>query len=359
MADEKDRKSGAIQNTCIGFVLIGRNEGERLRNCVDSIVEQLLLINRDKKQGPDLSGTSDVFPIVYVDSGSTDGSVTYATSAGCTVLELDLREPFTAARARNEGLKLLINKFPQVELIQFIDGDCSLQPGWLGKATAFLAVNPKVAIVCGRRREVYPQKSIYNALCDMEWDTPVGEAKACGGDFLVRKEAILSVKGFNPAMIAGEEPEMCLRLRKRKWAIWRIHEEMTLHDADMTSFRQFWLRNARAGFAYAERWLMHSTRIRPYCKRELLSICFWGGFLPISIVLFMATMPVLGFALALAYPLMTIRIFLRRMKMRSSVRKSLIFSGLTQIGKFPQFFGVLKFTAGTLSGKSTPIIEYK
>lgn len=346
------------QSQNIGFVLIGRNEGERLRTCIDSIVEQLLFINREK-QSLAINSKAETLPIVYVDSGSSDGSVTYANSAGCSTLELDMKQPFTAARARNEGLRLLLTKYPDVELIQFIDGDCSLQPGWLGKACAFLAVNPKAAIVCGRRREVYPQKSIYNALCDMEWDAPIGEVKACGGDFLVRREAFLSVNGFNASMIAGEEPEMCLRLRKRKWTIWRIQEEMTLHDANMSSFKQFWLRSARAGFAYTERWLMHSTRIRPYCTRELSSICFWGGALPIAVIIFMATLPTMGMILILAYPIMVMRLFLKRIKMRNTVKKSIIYSVLTQIGKFPQFFGVLKYIAGAMTGKGTPIIEYK
>lgn len=359
MVDDKENRDSIRQIGSIGFVLIGRNEGERLRGCIDSIIEQLLFVYRQNKNDSNFDTHNEKLPIVYVDSGSTDGSVNYANSTGCTTMELDLRVPFTAARARNEGLKLLLSKFPEVELIQFVDGDCSLQPGWLLKASAFLRVNPRAAIVCGRRREVYPQKSIYNALCDMEWDTPIGEAKACGGDFLVRREAILSVDGFNSSMIAGEEPEMCLRLRKRKWSIWRIDEEMTLHDANMTNFKQFWLRCARSGFAYTERWLMHSTRSRPYCVRELLSIGFWGAALPITIVTCFMILPTFAWILLLGYPVMILRVFLKRMKLRYTVNESIIYSTLTQIGKLPQFFGVLKYIAGWVTGKETPIIEYK
>ena len=42
--------------------------------------------------------------IVYVDSGSTDGSIACAQSLGVeSCPELDLSIPFTAARARNAG----------------------------------------------------------------------------------------------------------------------------------------------------------------------------------------------------------------------------------------------------------------
>ncbi|WP_445241601.1 glycosyltransferase family A protein [Microcoleus vaginatus] len=172
----------------VGLVAIGRNEGQRLRQCL-------------------VSATDKVARVVYVDSGSTDGSLELARSLGADTVELDLSIPFTAARARNEGFARLLELAPDIEFVQFVDGDCEVVDGWIDRAYNELAAKPEVAAVCGRRRERYPEASIYNQLCDIEWDTPIGETKACGGDSMMRASAFQQVEGFNPALIAGEEPE--------------------------------------------------------------------------------------------------------------------------------------------------------
>ena len=166
----------ALERTVVpcGMVVIGRNEGERLRRCLESA-------------GDLARGT------VYVDSGSTDGSVGLARSLGADVVELPSDRPFTAALARNAGLERLVAKVPGVVLVQFVDGDCRVAEGWMARAMATLDGRKDVGVVCGRRREAFPDTSIYNRLCDMEWDTPVGEAKACGGDAMMRVEAFRAV----------------------------------------------------------------------------------------------------------------------------------------------------------------------
>ena len=139
--------------TVIGVVVIGRNEGQRLERCLRSLA-----------QGAD--------KVMYVDSGSTDGSLQLAANLGVEVLALDMSTPFTAARARNEGFAALQQLLPQMQLVQFVDGDCEVDASWLATAQAFLEQHPAVAVVCGRRRERFPQRSVYNLLCDLEWDTP-------------------------------------------------------------------------------------------------------------------------------------------------------------------------------------------
>ena len=146
----------------IGLVAIGRNEGNRLRQCLLSVI--------------------GMAQVVYVDSGSTDGSVELAKALNVSVVELDLSIPFTAARARNAGFARLLQVEPQIKYVQFVDGDCEVVEGWLNFAQQQLESQPNVAVVCGRRRERFPEQSIYNQLCDMEWATPIGEAQACGGD---------------------------------------------------------------------------------------------------------------------------------------------------------------------------------
>ena len=136
----------------VGLVAIGRNEGSRLRPCLMEAIGQVAWV-------------------VYVDSGSTDGSLELARSRSHKV-ELDLSIPFTAARPRNEGFARLLQLVPDIEFVQLVDGDCEMVDGWIERAESELATKPDVAAVCGRRRERYPTASIYNQLCDIEWDTP-------------------------------------------------------------------------------------------------------------------------------------------------------------------------------------------
>ena len=247
----------------VGVVAIGRNEGERLRRCLAS-----------------LAGT--VTRIVYVDSGSTDGSVEMARGLGAEVVELDRAVPFTAARARNAGLARLVQVAPDLSLVQFVDGDCEVAAGWIDAAMGSLREQPAVAVVCGRRRERDPGASPFNRLCDMEWDTPLGFADACGGDALMRVEPVRAAGGYDESLIAGEEPDLCLRLRRGGWRILRIDAEMTLHDAAMTRVRQWWRRTMRGGYAYAEGAARHGGGPERYWVREVRSNWLWGLALPVG-----------------------------------------------------------------------------
>ena len=157
----------------IDAVVIGRNEGTRLIACLTSLRGQ-------------------VRRLIYVDSGSTDGSVEAARDLGAEVVSLDMSQKFTAARARNAGLAHLDGDSTYVQLV---DGDCEVVPGWIDAAVTKLESDPKLAVVCGRRRERHPEASVYNRLCDHEWDTPVGPAKACGGDAMMRLSALREVGG--------------------------------------------------------------------------------------------------------------------------------------------------------------------
>ncbi|HBK99202.1 MAG TPA: glycosyl transferase [Microcoleaceae bacterium UBA10368] len=325
----------------IGLVAIGRNEGQRLGQCL-------------------VSATNKVSRIVYVDSGSTDGSLELARSLGADTVELDLSTPFTAARARNEGFSRLLELAPDIEFVQFVDGDCEVVDGWIDRAYNELAAKPNVAAVCGRRRERYPEASIYNQLCDIEWDTPIGETKACGGDSMMRAPALQQVGGFNPALIAGEEPELCLRLRQKGWKILRLDAEMTLHDAQMTNFTQWWKRAQRAGHAYAEGSWMHGSEPDRHWVKETRSTWFWGLVLP-ALALAMAW-PTKGWSLLLlsGYPLATYRTYNYYVKHRDLATKDAAIYALSCVlAKFPQLQGQIQFHQRRLLGQQSKLIEYK
>ena len=313
----------------LGAVIIGRNEGARLVACLESL-------------------SSGVRPLIYVDSGSTDGSVAAANAAGAVVVALDTTVPFTAARARNAGFARLMQEGAP-EFVQFVDGDCRVQPGWLAAAQAFLLAHPDVAVVCGRRREIHPEASVWNRLCDAEWDTPVGEAKACGGDALMRSAAVGQVGGYDPALIAGEEPELCLRLRAAGWRIWRLDEEMTLHDAAMLRIGQWWKRTRRAGYAFAEGAAMHGAAPEFHWVAETRRALVWGLGLPMIglLGLFVSPWAALIFA---AYPVQVLR--LRR---RFGSERAIFLT----LGKLPEAMGVVQFWLNRLLHRRAALIEYK
>ncbi len=324
----------------LGIVIIGRNEGERLKNGLLSLQPYNV-------------------PIVYVDSGSTDGSVELACSFSTNVIELDLEIPFTAARARNTGFETLLSLYPNLEYVQFMDGDTQVVPGWLENAGSYLQEHSEVAVVCGRRREKYPEHSIYNTLCDLEWDTPIGSTKACGGDAMMRVVAIKEVGGYNPHLIAGEEPEMCVRLRQKGWKIFGLAAEMTLHDAQMTHFSQWWKRSQRAGYAYANGAYLHGNPPESHWVKESRSIWFWGFILPLISISAAPFTWGITLLLLLAYPLLVFKIARNQEKMGRKAREAKLYALFCVVGKFPQSLGQLQFHLQRLTGKNAQLIEYK
>jgi GT2 family glycosyltransferase len=324
----------------LGCVVIGRNEGDRLRRCLESLVGRCQAV-------------------VYVDSGSSDGSVPLARSLGVEVVELDLSVPFTAARSRNAGFERLVAAVPGVAFVQFVDGDCEVVAGWLERAARRLGERPELAVVCGRRRERFPERSIYNRLCDVEWDTPVGDATACGGDAMFRRRAFEEVGGFRADLIAGEEPELCVRLRQRGHRIERLDAEMTLHDAAMTGFAQWWRRAVRAGHAYAEGASLHGAPPERHWVRECRRIWFWGAAVPV--VSLGAALPTLGLSslLLLGYPLSAYRVYQSMRKRGRSAEEARLCGVFFTLAKFPELQGTLRFHRNRLTHRRSTLIEYK
>jgi hypothetical protein len=333
----------------VAAVAIGRNEGERLVRCLASLRGQ--------------AGR-----LVYVDSGSTDGSVAAARAAGAQVVALDRATPFTAARARNAGVAALAAAGPLPPYVQFVDGDCELDPGWVSAAVAFLDATPGAAVACGRRRERHPGATLWNRLVDMEWNTSVGEARACGGDSLMRSAALAAVGGFDGRLIAGEEPELCFRLRRAGWTVWRLDHEMTRHDAAMTRMGQWWRRAVRGGWAYAEGAVLHGASLEGYNRRAVRSILVWGTGLPLALLgppvaaAFGAPLAVLALPplALLGAGAMAVRIARgRQVRHGDPWADALLYGAFTMLGKLPQLAGVARFWTGRWLGREARLIEYK
>jgi hypothetical protein len=318
-----------------GIVVIGRNEGDRLGLCLDSVL-----------------GLGA--PVVYVDSASTDGSAGRARSRGCLVVELDASAPLGAARARNEGFRRLAEAHPDVEAVQFVDGDCVLDPGWLAAALDALAARPELAVVCGRLREAHPEASVYNRLCDMEWNGPVGEIEACGGVAAFRASAFRAAGGFNAALGAGEEPELCRRLRAAGGRVARLDREMGRHDAAMTRLGQWWRRCVRGGYGAAQ-----SARLPgggdPAAARRNASAVFWAGILPLAAVL--PAWPTRGASLLLlaAYPLLALKVAAGRRRRGDAWGGAAAYAFFCVLAKLPHLAGWMKGRASAPRGLPAPM----
>jgi glycosyltransferase involved in cell wall biosynthesis len=326
----------------VGLVAIGRNEGERLTRCFASVPKE-------------------IGALVYVDSGSTDGSVERAYSRGAHVVELDMSTPFTAARARNAGFERLCAIGPTIEKVQFVDGDCTLAQGWLAKAAETLDGHPKIGAVCGRRRELQRDATVYNTLCDIEWgQTPPGDTDSFGGDVMVRVEVLKRVNGYNPRVIAGEEPELSFRIRQLGYAIRRIDADMTFHDADIHSFKQWWLRSLRAGYAYAQVSSLHGHSAERFWMRDRRRAVCWGTVVPLAIPLLVGPTPGISLLLLGAYPLRGWRIARRAVREQGLTDADARLWAINCLGaSFPQSVGIMKFHLERIRGIDPTIIEYK
>jgi GT2 family glycosyltransferase len=324
----------------LGIVTIGRNEGERLHRCLNSLVGRGL-------------------PVVYVDSDSKDGSIELARSLGVEVVDLGTSLPVGVPRARNEGFERLCQIDPDVRFVQFLDGDCELVDGWLERGLQVLEDRPDVALVTGRRRERFPSRSIYNRLADLEWNMPIGEIDGSHGDIMVRVDAFRGIGGFDPTVLVCEDHDLCLRLRKAGYILLRIDAEMTVHDMAMTRFSQWWWRSVRAGYGYADVVLLHGKSPGRPWVREVRSILFWGVALP-ALILALAW-PTRGASLLLLAGYVALYWRIRRYAIRRGWPEpdAGLFARWCIFAKFPHAWGLFTYWSRRIARRERRLIEYK
>ncbi|MAE59845.1 MAG: glycosyl transferase [Planctomycetaceae bacterium] len=324
----------------VGVVVIGRNEGRRLRLCLQSLIKHDAIV-------------------VYVDSGSTDGSPADARAVGADVVELDMSIPFSAARARNAGFERLMSRRPNTEFVQFVDGDCEMFDDWLATASGILSSRDELAVAAGRLHERHRDATVYNRLCDIEWDLPLGEVQECGGIFMIRASTFNDVGGFNIQLVAGEEPDLCFRLRTAGWIVWRHDGDMAWHDAAISHFGQWCKRSVRTGYAFADVAWRHLRSPGRFSLRPVISILLWALVIPL-----MAVIPVwwtYGFSLLLLllYPVQVWRIARRQIRDGRDSADSWVNARFMVLGKFPQLIGVFRFFRKRLLRQQSTIIEHK
>jgi glycosyltransferase involved in cell wall biosynthesis len=330
-------------NLVLSVVVIGRNEGERLSRCLESISQMC-----------PLQGSIEV---IYVDSGSTDGSLERAVQFKAKVKRLESANPCAAA-ARNVGWR--VAKAP---IIFFLDGDTVLASNFVADSIAELN-DPKVAVVFGNRREIKPKASIYNRVLDLDWNGPAGIAEFCGGDALIRREVLESVGGFDVRLIAGEEPEMCRRIRALGFTILHVDRPMTGHDLAMTRFSQYWRRAVRSGYAYAEvSARFRKTDLPLWDRKARRNIVHGAGLLgiivgaPLCSIAFDSSIPIATAVAIIA--VLAIRTAIKFRWKTADPATILLFGLHSHLVQIPLLFGQLKYQRDRFTGRTSKLIEYK
>jgi len=325
----------------LGIVIIGRNEGKRLQLCFDSI--------------RDLEYTK-----VYVDSGSVDNSITIAQENNIEVIELDPNKPFSAARARNEGFERLMQMNQAVQFVQFIDGDCTLLPGWLITAQAAMLEDEQRGAVVGHLKERNIEQSPYNRLCALEWRSAIGDLHdygALGGISMIRASVFKELGGFNPDVIAGEDSEFGVRMSLAAYKVTKLDCPMATHDANILQFSQWWTRAVRAGHAIGQRAFLNGESTQD-CIKERNSTIFWGGIIPFTIVLLLIPFGYYSFLLMAGYGLLCYRVMRFRLILGDSSGDAWFYTKFLFLAKFANMIGLFKFYLNKLYQRYE-IIEYK
>ena len=308
----------------LGIVVIGRNEAAHLAACLAAL--------------PDV-------PTVYADSASNDHSAAIAQAAGVETVVLTMPPATTASRGRNAGLARLLAIAPETDIVQMIDGDCILDATWLPAAQVALALDPQNAAVFGQLRERHPDASLYNRLCNREWKVTPGKVMSCGGIALFRVAALQAVGGYSDDVRAGEENDLCLRMRGKGWTIEAIAEPMGTHDAGLLEFGQWWWRARRAGHAFAEHIARHGGQAEADWRRQRRSIFVWSGLMPLLTILLLIAMPVFAVVPVAIWWAQVGRFTLREHRSGESWHDAFWIALSTMIAKFAQFLGILDFSS--------------
>lgn len=173
---------------------------------------------------------------------------------------------------------------------------------------------------------------------------------------MFRRTAFEQVGGFRDSLIAGEEPELCLRLRSAGWRIWRVDREMTLHDAAILRWTQWFRRARRTGHAFAEGAALHGATPERHWVRETRRALLWGFALPLAILLLAVFWDLKAVGLFLVFPLQVARLAVRRVRPGTPRWTAAL---LLVLARFPEAVGVFDYWSRRLAGRRATLIEYK
>ncbi len=329
----------------LAVVIIGRNEGERLRRCLLSVASM-----RKPVGG---------IECIYVDTASQDGSPEMAEAVGIPVIRLFPDDP-SAALARNAGWRAVSAPF-----VLFLDGDCQIDRDFAVEALARFE-NPQIAIVWGRLREAYPEASLYNRLMDVQWvclrSLPEGPCFYGTGIGIVRRAALEAVDGFDNRMINGQNTDLGRRVQKLGFIVFHVALPMVRHDAEMLRFAHYWRRFFREGHSYARLQDTFRTGNQPLFRFEFSPLggafMLFGPFLALLGSLLFGSWIILAIA-TLILIVLVVRTTMRYRFRAFNLSNAILFSLHWHIKLIPNFLGHVAYRMDELTGRRRKLMEYR
>lgn len=214
----------------LSVVICTYNRSELLSKCLESLTNQTL----DKK----------CYEVIVADNNSTDNTVQVAHGyiGRLPNLEICREEKRGANHTRNAGVGIA-----KGEYIAFIDDDALADPDWLLNISEFIGRHPDIHVFGGPhdaftlvpKPDWFPPEYGIFFLGNEERPVDINVEWLIGTNFIVRKDAFVSVGGFNEKLgsiqtgisffQAGEETRLLIDLSARGHIIYYVPSVKVTH----------------------------------------------------------------------------------------------------------------------------------
>ncbi len=162
---------------------------------------------------------------------------------------------------------------------------------------------------------------------------------------------------FRDDLIAGEEPELCTRIRAAGYKIWHADEPMTHHDIGVTTFSAYWRRCYRGGHAYAE--VADRTQGALFRRESVKNHVQMAVYVLVPLLLTIC-LGRMGLLIALLGAIaLLIRTTWRARWRNASIPTTALYALHTHICQLPIWLGQLAYLRGRFRSAPQPLIEYK
>jgi len=204
----------------VSFVIPVRNDAQRLRRCLTSIVAN------DYPRA--------LIELIVVDNDSTDGSGRAARDYGAIVLRAS---GDCVAELRNRGARAALGS-----LIAFVDADHEIDRHWITAAVAVLSSPEVAATGCAYLTD--PKANWVQQQYDGLRVRPERREEVAwigSGNFAVKRQAFERVGGFNTTLTACEDVDLCNRLRQAGHRIVADPALRSVHFGDPRTLKALFL----------------------------------------------------------------------------------------------------------------------
>lgn len=259
----------------ISFVVKTYNEEKKIAACLESIFEAVKHVE-------------NLYEIIVADSNSGDNTAQIAAKYPVKVVQFVHPED----RGCGAGVQLGY-QHSAGDLVFFLDGDMTLEPGFLPAAIQALAQNPKLGGVAGLMREVAIRNSFDAMRVQTGASATAREERWLNGGGIYRRAAIETAGGYaaNRNLKGWEEAELGMRLRSAGWSLQRINVAATVHDGHASGTWTLIVRHWKSKRLMANGVLIHSALGQRWQLQaiKLLAhpigvVVFWLIAMPLALV---------------------------------------------------------------------------